>query len=220
MRFTLKAILLAVFMTAIGTSQSQAAFYSSSTTFNAANPGLPVITFEGLAPPNGFIVPVPQPIAPGVLFTNPTNGQGSIAVAGPGLFNTPTSVLLVDFFATRLDINLSPSVGAVGFNVANGVNGGSVTVDVFNGVSLLGTTTFNAANQNAFTSYIGIDGFGPITRVAVTPGNGGFILIDNLAYGSAPANAVPAPAGLLLGLTGLPIFGVVARLRRRNVVQA
>ena len=39
-------------------------------------------------------------------------------------------------------------------------------------------------------------------------------------YDVAPANPVPAPAGLLLGLTGLPIFGLVARLRRRNAVAA
>ena len=32
-------------------------------------------------------------------------------------------------------------------------------------------------------------------------------------------NAVPAPAGLLLAMTGLPIFGLVSRFRRRSTVQ-
>ena len=50
--------------------------------------------------------------------------------------------------------------------------------------------------------------------------NNTFNAFDNVSFANAPANPVPAPAGLLLGLTGLPIFGVVARLRRRNVVQA
>ncbi len=36
----------------------------------------------------------------------------------------------------------------------------------------------------------------------------------------SPMNAVPAPAGLLLAVTGLPIFGLVSRLRRRSTVQA
>ena len=42
--------------------------------------------------------------------------------------------------------------------------------------------------------------------------------LSEVGFDAGPvANAVPAPAGLLLGLTGLPIFGIVARLRRKAV---
>ena len=39
-------------------------------------------------------------------------------------------------------------------------------------------------------------------------------------YDLAPTNAVPAPAGLLLGLTGLPLVGIAGWVRRRRTAIA
>lgn len=62
-RGILRLAALAALLTA---STAQATFFSSRAAFDAANPGLPVITFEGIAPVGDFIKPVAANFFPGV----------------------------------------------------------------------------------------------------------------------------------------------------------
>lgn len=207
--------LAAMAVLAVGAGRADAVFFTDSAAFHAANPGLSVLTFEGIAPPGGYVEPAPQPIAPGVLFSSPSLGTSDISVADPGFFfGTPSAALFVDEFSEPLDILLDPSVLAVGFDLASGFDGGPVTVEVFNGGTLLDSTVVTVPDQTIFTGFIGVSGVGPITSVRVSPILGEFILIDNLAYG----NVVPEPSSIaLVGLGGLSLVGYAIRRRRATV---
>ena len=220
MRFKLKAMLLAVVMTAIGTSQSQASFvtYTTQASYLAAisNPG--VDTYDDL--PLGF---VSSPL-------NRTAGTYTYTASTPNDFfqvGTPPDVWLsTNVSGDTITFNtFSAGVRGVGGfffstdNPGNFLPGTSIVLTATDGSGTVNQTLTNTTTGKFF----GFVSNGPITFVTVTsvqPANDfAFTTVNDLTLGRAPANAVPAPAGLLLGLTGLPIFGVVARLRR-NAVQA
>ncbi len=72
-------------------------------------------------------------------------------------------------------------------------------MDVFDSSgALLESASFDTEGETVFTTFIGSSDLGDIGTVLVTPDSGGFVLIDNFAFG------IPAPGGLaLLGLAGL-----------------
>jgi hypothetical protein len=216
-KMTRRVALACVVLACVSTNRADAGFTTSQSAFLSANPGLQTLTFEGIAPSGGDVQPAPSFAASGVTFTTPDDGPTAVAISSSSFFfNTPSDALFVNQFNEPLDMNFTPNVGAVGFNVAAGFGGGSVTVDVFNGATLLGTTTFSTTSQTDFTTFIGASGFGPITEVTVTPGSGLFVLIDNLSFGTAAA--VPEPSSLVLcGMAGA-IGLVVARVRRKRAV--
>lgn len=185
-----------------------AGFVSSSAAFAAANPGLPTLTFEDIAPPASYVEPAPSFAADGVLFTTPTYGSDVIAISDSAFFLLPTDALFVNRFGEPLIMNFLLPTDAVGFDIAIGFGGHDATVDVYNGATLLGSTTFDTENEGVFTTFIGAYGFGPITQVVVTPTVDGFVLIDNLSFGSV----VPEPSSILL--SGFAAVGVLAFARR------
>ncbi|MBA4068175.1 MAG: hypothetical protein C0501_31640 [Isosphaera sp.] len=209
-------LLLAAVVGLAGSGSAKAVFFTSQAAFATANPGLPVLDFEGIAGPNQVVQPAPNFAAQGVTFAGVVGGPGVVAVAGPNVIGTPSAFLAVNAFDQALDINfLGAGVGAAGFNVAIGFQPPtrSATVEVFSGATLLDTQVFPTADENVFTTFAGFSGFASnITRIRVTPSTGGFVLIDNLAFGAA---AVPEPASAaLLGLGAVGLVG--ARLRRKR----
>jgi hypothetical protein len=172
--------------------------FTDSASFNAANPGLPVLDFEGIADPGTFLEPAPQPWAADVLFSDPGDNTDSISIADSGFsFGTPTDVLFMDEFETPILATFGANVDAVGFNIAIGFGGLNATVDVFDtGGGLLDSASFDTASEfGDFSTFIGFSNLGTIGSVLITPEPGGFVLIDNCAYGeSAVSCTVPLTA--------------------------
>ena len=197
MRFTLKAFLLAVVLTAIGSAQSQAAFVTNGgfemgnftgwTQFgNTGFTGVQSGAFGGVPPHSGNFQ----------AFFGPVGSTGGISQSITGL-----------------------TVGD-SYNLSFWLHNFGGTPNFFSAI-VDGNTAFTGTNLPAqpytLVSYNFTASNTSTSLVFTTQQNPSFFLLDSV---SVTANAVPAPAGLLLGLTGLPIFGVVARLRRRNAVQA
>lgn len=183
----------------ISTSASATVFFDRAA-FDAANPGLPVLDFEGFAPKGGFIQPAPQPWAPSVLFSDPAGDTSTIAIADSGFsFNTPTDALFMNAFNVPILATFDPKIPAVGFDVSIGFGGLTATVEVFDSAgNVLESVNFDTEDLPIFTTFIGFSDLGDIGSVVITPASGGFVLIDNFAYG------IPGPGGLaLLGLAGL-----------------
>ena len=202
-----KTFLFAVLVAACPATVASADVFFDRASFDAANPGLPVLDFEGIAPKGGFIEPTPQPWAPSVFFSDPAGSAASVAISDSGFFGLPTDALFMDLFTVPLLATFDPKVIAVGFDVAIGFGGFGATVDVFSSAGgLLASETFDTAPESVFTTFIGFSGFGEIGSVLITPLSGGFVLIDNFAYG------VPMPGTMAL----LGVAGFVGRRRRRQ----
>lgn len=202
-----KTFLFAVLLGAYPASLASADVFFDRDLFDLENPGLPVLDFEGIAPKGGIIEPAPQPWAPSVFFSDPGGDASSIAIADSGFFfGTPTDALFMDLFDVPMLATFDPNVIAVGFDVAIGFGGLTATVEVFSpGGGLLASETFDTEGETVFTTFIGFSGFGEIGSVLITPAGGGFVLIDNYAYG------IPLPGTIAL----LCVAGFFGRRRGR-----
>lgn len=187
-------------------SAANADIYTDRSAFEAANPGLANLDFEGIAAPGTYLQPAPDFSPYGAAFTSSGSGA-AVAIADSGFFfYTPTDVLFVNLFDGPLEITFSPLVQAAGMDIAIGFGGLGATVRVFDsGGGLLESTSFDTEPESVFTTFIGFDNLGDIGQIVVTPDSGGFVMVDNVTYG------IPAPgAAALLGIGGL----VAARRRR------
>ena len=198
-------LILACAAVASMSAAAHAGIFTDRAAFDAAYPGLFMLDFEGYAPEGGFIQPAPDFSAFGVTITDVNDDPATVAIADSGFaFGTPTDALFINVFDLALKMRFDPLVEAVGFDVAIGFGGLNATVNVYDGAELLESTTFDTEAEQEFRTFIGFGGYGDITHITVSPAAGGFVLIDNLAYG------VPTPGALaLLGLAGL------TRRRRR-----
>lgn len=85
-----KLFRLATLVALLAAPTVQAAFFSSRAAFDAANPGLPVIDFEGVAPVGGFVQPVAGNFYPGVTLSDGTSDANN-AIADQGLLRPTRS---------------------------------------------------------------------------------------------------------------------------------
>ena len=199
---------------ALSTASVHADVFTDSVAFNGANPGLDLIDFEGVVADEGFIDNIWNLYAgQGVIFTPTSFSNSVINMWGAnGFFENTSTILSTGGTNDPIVIGFSNQVTSVGFNVSNldfvqfpGLSAG-VTIEVFNGTTLLATETFDTATPDLMTTFIGFSDLGSdITSVHVI-GNTVDPLagvaqqfIDNLSFGS-----VPTPGSLaILGLGGL-----------------
>lgn len=203
----------------------QATVTQSQSTFAAANPGLSTLTFENIAPANGYMLNEGNSFT-GVSFTDSGYGSSNVGVADAGFLNTPSSVLFGNYFSTPLNMAFSPGVNAVGFNLSTAYDNGSADLTVYHNASLLDQYSFVPDCRTSFDSYVGFYGYGQdITAINFTPSGGVAPLIDNLSFGnsqnssSGSNDTLPTPeptqsASLGLGAFGLAALAMFARKRR------
>lgn len=168
-----------------------------------------------------------------------TDGSGlsSLSLTATHATATPGNSWVGNVVTGTVDFDLNGSFSLAGMSVWNfnannifGTNGVQV-LSSLNGV----TYTPVPGGPSAFAqgALFAPEGpqqftFGPVNAAFVRfniQSNFGFGAtasgLSEVGFDAGPvANPVPAPAGLLLGLTGLPIFGALARFRRKaaNVV--
>ena len=186
----------------MGPGTASATFFTTEASFSAANTGLALLDFEGIAAPGTFIPLGSLPIANG----NITSPGNSIAISDSAFFfATPSAVLFDNRFGGTIAFTFGPNVNAVGFDVGVGFNGGNGFFDVFDGLTLLDSQIVAESNQNTMSGFVGWSGLGDITNVTFRTDGNAFPLIDNLRFGSA-AQTIPEPTSL--GLIGLTLVGM------------
>jgi len=204
-----KMLVMATAMAATLATAANADVFTDSAAFNAANPGLTLIDFEGFVGPGDFTGNANEFFSgQGVSFSLPDDPGFWTVIDGPnGDFEFPTSVLTPNTFSAPIQISFTGEVASVGFNVAvvDFINfpatSANVTIEVFNNNALLASESFETGLFTEFTDFRGFSNLGNnITSILITPvGDFPVLAIDNLSFGS-----VPAPGSLaILGLGGL-----------------
>jgi hypothetical protein len=191
-------------------------FYTSQAAFDAAASPTLIEDFETGITKDTILATLTHN---GITYT-PFDGSPSpnVFVASPGYTNfgagvtqpTTTSILTAsgneDFSAA-----FTTSYLAVGFDTyLNGL--GDVSVQFFNGATLLGTFTYLSGND---MEYLGIVSTTPITSFRWTAAQGGELNtgIDNISVSNS-LSSVPEPSAMLLLGSGL--LGILAR-RKLNI---
>lgn len=190
--------------------------------FVGTNPGLSLMDFEGIAPPDDFVV-LPGYSSMGVTFVNggqwddPTIVSATVSSAQFGGVPAPSDYMLQSWNDTPLGFTFSEGVEAVGFNVIafslfDPTNEGlPVQIQAFHGASLLASIELDSNSLDLFDTFIGFSNLGnSITSIMVTKAGtyeNTNVGIDNLYFG----NPVPAPATTVI----LSIGGLWSRRRGR-----
>jgi hypothetical protein len=213
---------------ALGTSPAaaQLTFFTTRPTFNVANPGLPVETFEEARVAAGdfafFTGPlnaasnnavfVPGEILPGLsLVDNPGANFEDLVAIGTGTVTGATKAVGQTFSDDTLDLTFSNAFSA-GFDLFSAAGPGApaadtITVSVFSSSGLLGSTNVDTLGG---ISFFGVRSSVPITRINVNSLAGNTSFVDNVAFGVAAPE--PATGALLL----LGVMGGLAGVRRRR----
>lgn len=199
-----KIALMLVAAAGFALGNAQAAIYNSQAAFEAANPGLATVSFEGIS---SSITHFASPYTVGGISFSSANN----AVLDQSYWTSPFDHFIVDTFNAPLTMTFA-DVSQLGLRVSSGYQGAYDTLNF----SLLddGNTVFSVnasiAGLDVF-SFIGFDGFGLFdTLVISTTNSSQFIGIGEVQYGAA----VPEPASL--ALLGLGLFGFAAARRRKK----
>jgi hypothetical protein len=135
-----------------GTSGSGGGFYSSKATFLADHPGATEHTIEG-APPNDSIAGFPT-IA-GLTFSGDLSGD-YIRTCDDGFFGTPFNCIAQIGGIDGITITFSSAINCFGFYVNKNGGSGGVTLDFYNGVTLVSSNGVSTAGDyTVFTSFYG-----------------------------------------------------------------
>jgi hypothetical protein len=184
---------------------SHATVFTTAASYNAVNVTSNDVTFGGIVGARSSVFE-PSPFSIGnVSITSVIN-----AVSSSSLFSTPADTFFVNQFAAPATFSFSSPVSAVGFTLADGFSGGTITAQFFDGSTLDGSFNFSAANQTAF-SFFGVNGIGPITSVTLTPDFNSFLLVDQIQSGVA---AVPEPSTWAMMILGFCGIGFMAYRRK------
>ncbi|MDX9910252.1 MAG: GC-type dockerin domain-anchored protein [Phycisphaerales bacterium] len=206
----------------VGAANARADVFADRTAFDAANPGLNLIDFEGLVSEFDFL-PV-ESVGP-LSFDADGIPTPNIALLGSGIVGTTSTVLAQTVFFEPLRMVFAEPVQAAGFDLSlypagfPGVTlSGQLVVDVFSGTDIVETVAYDAATMPAYEllgTFVGFSNLGDITAIRITlPSEQGPLfaaLIDNVSFGSVPA---PGTLGVLAA------GGIAAARRRRNTPTA
>jgi len=191
-------------------------FYTNQAAFYAAEPGLPVQSFDGanlfsqtfVTQPNGLnsatsnVVLTAGSILPGLTISTlaPANQSQALILDGDG----PVGAISVGnyTFGDTLVLTFAPGVLAAGENLfANTGFGtsfaGNNTEEVFNGTTSLGSIT--VSNAAGGYDFIGVTSTNlPITSVQFTwDGDGdGITFVSHIAFGTVVPNSLLVPNGV------------------------
>jgi hypothetical protein len=191
---------------------STVTFYTTSSSFNAAEPGLPIEGFSNANVAPGSLSLQSSPLSsatnnsifssgsmlPGITISNsnPLNTPGLI-VYGAGAIYGSSNTVGTNWFGDALDLSFAPGVTAVGAYVFAATSpgqtlGGLFTADVFNGSTILGSTSFSEA-LGGF-GFIGVSSTTPITNLRLLyVTNDATTFAGNIAFGSPGAIPIPPP---------------------------
>lgn len=204
-------ILIAITFTAMPANASYITFTDRSA-FLAATSSTTNITFEGLAPANGFTLFDSGLTQSGVTFTGSSN---YLFVVDPGYepfyYDWGSGQVLHNEPAGAIHVALPAGVYAVGSDISSILDYAAQFT-----VTLDDNSTFTFSSDNypdrAFAGIISTSGF--ITSIDFAAGNA-YTQLDNFVFATA-AVAVPVPAGIVMSSIGVIGIGSFAWLRRRK----
>ena len=210
---------MAVAMAAASASAAQATTYSSKVAYDAANSTTNDVTFGGIADP-GTYVSEPNPYTVG----NLSIAGADNSVSSASFFGSPTDTYFNNVFsdgtpATGSIFTFTSPVTSAGFIVAAGSGSGTYDADVFDGSSLVSSSTFDADDLNTFDSFFGVSNVGPITAVDLyltdPPNETNFVLVSEVVSGGS-ISAAPEPSTWALMIAGVGMVGGALRFGRRS----
>ena len=213
-------------------------FYTTRASFNTAEPGLPVETFQAANFPKGQLWGTQASplnastnygffstgsILPGLTISNlnPLNTPGLVVYNDGAIQVGGTKSVGTNWYGDTLVLNFAPGVSAVGTDVfafsaypPAQTLAGNFTVNVYNGTTLLGTTNVDVPAAGDF-GFVGVSSTTPITSMTLLYIDDEVTtLVDNVAFGSQ-VDPAPEPPTMVSALTAA-LVGVRFAVSRRG----
>lgn len=231
------SVLIAFVVLFAGAGQARAGFtvYTSQPAFEAAVAGLTRQDFSAARVPDGSSALITGPltsatnnavfstgdIVPGLSISSAGSSSlgNMLYIPGVGTVGNDVRAVYTNGSNATLSLTFSPQVNAVGLTLLSFTNG---TGPRSFGISLLGS--FSTTPQSFSTGLLPISGSGTflgfvgtggeqVQQISFQPSNGANVGVTSVEF-QGQVSAVPAPAGLVLALTGVGPLGLVGWLRR------